>query len=134
MKTFRLRLCSSRRTEEIGGVVSFTGRDASGWFGIMAGACRMIAVLEFGLARLRDERGGVESLALPGGLLYFRDDVLDIAASDYERGPDEEQIVRALEKNLRAQQAAVVESRASLHRLDEEIVKRLSRRRWRLLP
>ncbi len=125
MKTFRLHLMSATRSEWIPDVVRFTGRDTSGSFGILANASRRMTVLVFGLAHLQDAAGKVEYLALPGGVLYFVDNELRIATTKFVRSPELEEISAALESQLRQEEEGLRDIKQSLHRLDEEIMKRL---------
>ena len=125
MKTFRLNLMSMTRSESIPNVVRFTGRDAEGSFGILANACRRMTVLIFGLAHFQDEAGQVEYLALPGGLLYFSGNELRIATTNFVRNSGLEEISVALDRQLRQEEAELHEIKQSVHRLDEEIMKRM---------
>lgn len=133
MKTFRLQLLSPMAAEEIGNVESFMGRDSSGSFGILAGAERRVTALTFGLAQFI--RGGAaEYLALPGGVLHFAGDEMKIATTHYLRSPDRQAVLEALDKKIRLQEEGIREVKQSLKRLDEEILKRLSRMKWRGEP
>lgn len=130
MKSFSLKLLSPTRTEEVKDVVSFVGKDATGSFGILPDAARRIAVLTLGLAQLRHASSETEYLALPGGLLYFVDNVLQISSEDFVRDTNFEKITAVLEKKRKEEEGSVSEIKRSLHRLDEEIMKRLSRMKW----
>jgi F-type H+-transporting ATPase subunit epsilon len=125
VRTFRLDLMSMTRSESIPDVVRFTGRDAAGSFGILANAYRRMTVLVFGLAHFQDAAGKIEYLALPGGLLYFAGNVLRIATTNFVRSPGLEEISRALDRQLRQEESELHEIKQSLHRLDEEILKRM---------
>ena len=125
MKTFRLHLMSMTRSESVTDVVRFTGRDAAGSFGILANAYRRITVLTFGLAHFKHSAGSIEYLALPGGLLYFSENELRIATTNFMRGSVLEEISAALDRQLRQEESELREIKQSLHRLDEEILKRM---------
>ncbi|HTZ58380.1 MAG TPA: hypothetical protein VMB49_09805 [Acidobacteriaceae bacterium] len=125
MKTFQLRLMTMTRSETISGVVHFTGRDASGSFGIRANASRRITVLVFGLAHYQSDSGLLEYLALPGGLLYFLENELRIATTHFVRNPNLDEITAALDRDLRQKEAELREIKQSLRHLDEEILKRM---------
>ena len=125
MNTFRLHLMSMTRSESVPEVVRFTGRDASGSFGILANAARRITVLVFGLAHFQDAAGKIEYLALPGGLLYFLNNEVRIATTNFLRSGDLDEISAALERQLREEEAELRDIKLSLHRLDEEIMKRM---------
>ena len=125
MKTFRLRLMSMARSELIPDVVRFTGRDAAGSFGILANASRRITALAFGLAHFQNAAGKIEYLALPGGMLYFVDNELRIATTNFVRSSGLEEISVALDRQLRQEEADLRDVKQSLQRLDEEIMKRM---------
>jgi F-type H+-transporting ATPase subunit epsilon len=125
MKTFRLHLMSPRHAEWVPEVVRFSGLDASGSFGILANAARRITVLVFGLAHFQNADGTVEYLALPGGLLYFVANELRITTTNFVRSPHLEEISAALDRQLRQEEESLREIKRSVHRLDEEIMKRL---------
>lgn len=108
-------------------IVSFSGRDSSGDFSILAHAERRMTVLMFGLASFKHENGLQEFLALPGGLLYFRNNELLIATQSFAQSIDFKTITTALESEIRVSETEVRETRRSLRRLDEEILRRLSR-------
>jgi F-type H+-transporting ATPase subunit epsilon len=125
MKTFRLSLMSMTRSESIPDVVRFTGRDAAGSFGILANASRRMTVLVFGLAHFQNVAGKVEYLALPGGLLYFSENELRITTTNFMRSAGLEEVSAALDRQLRQEEAELREIKQSLHRLDEEVMKRM---------
>jgi F-type H+-transporting ATPase subunit epsilon len=125
MKIFRLHLMSMTHSEVISDVVRFTGRDAAGSFGILANASRRMTVLVFGLAHFLNASNKVEYLALPGGLLYFSDNELRIATTDFLRNSRLDEISAALDRQLREKESELREIKQSLHRLDEEILKRM---------
>ena len=125
MKPFRLHLMSMTRSEVIPDIVRFTGRDAAGSFGILANASRRMTVLVFGLAHFLNASEKNEYLALPGGLLYFSDNELRIATTDFVRGSDLEEISAALDLQMRQKESELREIKQSFHRLDEAILKRM---------
>lgn len=125
MKTFRLHLLSMTRSEVIPDVVRFTGRDAAGSFGILANASRRMTVLVFGLAHFLNASARTEYLAVPGGLLYFSENELRIATTDFVCSSGLEKISAALDHQLREKESELHEIKQSLHRLDEEILKRM---------
>ena len=125
MKTFQLHLMSPKKGECVEAVVGFTGRDLSGSFNILAEASRRMTVLVFGLAQFRTADEKTEYLALPGGLLYFLNNELRVTTTNYARSPNYETITLALEKEVRMEEAGILETKRSIHRLDEEILKRM---------
>jgi len=123
--SFTLRLQDATRTEEITGVTSFVGEDASGSFGILAGHARMLTVLITGLARFRVGPDNWQYLAVPGALLYFRDNVLTLSTRRYLLDADYTRISQALQQQLLAEEEQLHSMTTSLHRLEEEMLKRL---------
>lgn len=129
MSTFTVSLLASDRGETVADVVSFTGEDGSGSFGILARHERFMTALTFGLARMTFADGSREYLALPGGLLYFADNVLRISTRRYLRDRDVERITRALTHDLLEEEQALRATRRKLHRLEAEMLRSLARLR-----
>ena len=125
MKSFTLRLQDATHSEDIAGVTSFVGEDASGSFGILAGHARMMASLMIGLARFRIGENAWQYLALPGAVLYFHDDVLTLSTRHYLRDNDYMRVSEALQKQLLAEEEKLHTMKKSLHRMEEEVFKRL---------
>jgi F-type H+-transporting ATPase subunit epsilon len=123
--SFTLRLQDATRTEEITGVTSFVGEDASGSFGILAGHARMLTVLITGLARFRVGQDRWQYLAVPGALLYFRDNVLTLSTRRYLLDADYTRISQALQQQLLAEEEKLHNMTTSLHRMEEAMLKRL---------
>lgn len=128
MSSFALRLLSATRVERIDAVSSFVGEDASGSFGILAGHARFMTVLRFGLARFRIGDDPWQYLALPGAVAYFRDNELVLVTRRYVRDSDYQRINEILQQQLRAEEATLESVKTSLHRMEEEMLKRL----WQL--
>ena len=128
MTSFALEIQSpARGTTRFENVVSFSGRDSSGSFGVLVNAERRMTVLAYGIARFQRVDGSQVYLALPGGLLYFRNNELVIVTQNYGRSSDFDEITRSLQNEIRTSEAELHETRQSLRRLDEEILKRLTR-------
>lgn len=125
MKPFVLHLQDATHDERLDGVVSFVGQDTSGLFGILADHARAMTMLAFGLSRFRMMDGTWHFLAMPGGLLYFVDNELSIVTRRYLRDQDYDLISLALDQQLVAEEAALHTVKESLHRLEEEMFKRL---------
>ena len=126
MSTFTLHLLAADRTEIIENVVSFTGEDKSGSFGLLARHERFMTALTFGLARLLLADGSHEYLGFPGGLLYFVDNELRISTRRYLRDTDVERIAKSLTRELLEEEQALTETRHKLHRLEAEMLRRLA--------
>lgn len=122
---FVLHLQGATQYERIDGATSFVGEDDSGTFGILTGHARLMTSLVFGLARFRTADAPWQFLALPGALLYCVDNELFINTRRYLRDEDYGRISQALDEQLMAEETALRSLKDSLHRLEEEMFKRL---------
>ncbi len=125
MKSFTLLLLDATRSEEIRNVTSFVGEDASGSFGILAGHARMMTSVVTGLARFRVGMDAWQYLAMPGGVLYFNDDVLSVSTRHYLLDDDYMRISQELQQQLLIEEEKLHTIKQSLHRMEEEVFKRL---------
>ena len=125
MSGLTLHLASATRYEQIADVESFIGEDASGSFGLLPGHAPFATVLEFGLARFRVAGEPWQFVAAPGAVLRLAGSELHFSARRYVRDSDIESVRRALREQLAAEESALQEIRRSLHRLEQEMVKRL---------
>jgi F-type H+-transporting ATPase subunit epsilon len=125
LKPFTLLLQDSGHSERIAGVTSFVGEDASGSFGILAGHARMMTALAFGLARFRIGKSRWRYLALPGGLLYFRDDQLAITTRHYLMDDDYDPISGTLQTQLVAEEEQLEAMKRSLRHMEQELLRHL---------
>jgi len=128
MKAFTLQLQDATRTRRIEGVSSFVGEDASGSFGILAGHARLMTSLVLGLARFHVGDAPWQYLALPGALLYFKDDLLTLNTRHFLLDDDYSRISDALQQQLLAEEEELHAMKSSLHSMEEEVLRRL----WRL--
>lgn len=125
MNTFVLHLQSGTQYERIEDAVSFVGVDGSGSFGILAGHARMMTCLSTGLARFRKADGAWRFLALPGAVLYFAENQLYLSTRRYLHDPDYKHISAALREELLADEEKLRGIKESLHRLEDEMLKRM---------
>jgi F-type H+-transporting ATPase subunit epsilon len=125
MKAFTLHLRDATQARTIDGVTSFVGEDASGAFGILAGHARMITTLVIGLARFRVGEEAWQYLALPGAVLYFRDDLLTLSTRHFLLDDDYLRISSALQQELLAEEEQLRSMKESLHRMEEQILRQL---------
>ncbi len=125
MRTFTLRLHDATRAEQIAGVTSFVGEDASGSFGILAGHARMMTSLIIGLARFRIGETDFTYLAAPGAVLYFNNNLLTLSTRHYLLDDDYMRISQALQQQLLAEEETLHTMKQSLHHMEEEVLKRL---------
>lgn len=125
MNTLVLHLQSATQYERVDDVASFVGEDDSGSFGVMAGHARMITCLSFGLARYRRIDGAWRFLALPGAVLYFRDNQLYVNTRRYVHGEDYRLVSTVLRQEMLAEEESLRSLTDSLERLREEMFRRL---------
>jgi F-type H+-transporting ATPase subunit epsilon len=125
VKSFTLVLQDASGSREFSEVTSFVGEDPSGSFGILAGHARMITSLVVGLARFRIRADAWHYIAMPGAVLYFHDDVLTLSARRCLVGDDYMRISAALQEQLLVEEQKLHNVKESLHRMEEEIFKRL---------
>lgn len=125
MNGFELVLQDATRSETLSNVSAFVGEDASGSFGVMAGHARMMTSLVIGLARFRVGQGEWQYLAVPGALLYFHDNVLTLSTRHYLLDTDYMRISAALRKQLLAEENKLKNTKDSLHRMEEELLRRM---------
>jgi len=125
MKNFTLLLQDAAHTERINDVTSFVGEDASGSFGILAGHARMMTSLLFGLARFRIDKNPWQYLALPGAVLYFKDNELSVSTRRYLIDDNYERISTALQEQFVTEETELHAMKKSLHQMEEQLLKRL---------
>lgn len=125
MNSFTLRLQDATRAQDITGVTSFVGEDASGSFGLLAGHARFMTTLVIGLARFRVGEQAWQYLALPGAVLYFDDNVLTLSTRHYLMDADYMRISQSLQRELLAEEEKLRTMKESLHQMEEEVFKRL---------
>jgi len=132
MSGMRMTLAGSTQCDVIEEVGSFIGKDASGSFGIRPGAERFMTALSFGLSRFIRSDGETEYVACPGGILYFAANELRIATRLYIRNTDLNLITKLLNDFLVKDEEIVREVKRNLHKLDQEILKKLARESYGL--
>lgn len=128
MNTFVLHLQGAKQYERFERVTSFVGSDDSGSFGILAGHARMMTILVFGLARFQLDEAEWHFLATPGGLLYCVNNEVFVNTRRFVHDVDCRRVTRVLEEQLEAEEADLARFKESMHRLEEEMLKRL----WKL--
>jgi F-type H+-transporting ATPase subunit epsilon len=125
MNQFVLNLFDATHEQRIAGVTSFVGEDASGSFGIQPNHARFMTTLIFGLARFRLETEEWQYLALPGGVVYFNKNELTISTRHFLVDTSLEQISTLLNQQLIAEEDNLRETRESLHRMEQAMLKRI---------
>jgi len=125
MSGFTLRIVDSHKQLTVDDVSSFVGEDSSGSFGILPNHTRMATVLVFGLARFRRSTGSWEYVAVPGAVLYFEANVLNLVCRHYLIDTEYERIAQRLVEELVAEEEQVREVRQSLKSMEEALLKRM---------
>jgi F-type H+-transporting ATPase subunit epsilon len=128
VNAFQLQLQDATHAEAFDGVTSFVAQDRSGSFGIQAGHARIMTSLSFGLARFRQQTDDWHYIALPGGLLFFVGDTLQISTRHYLIDDDFERITTLMREKLVAEETELRVLKQSLHRMEEEALRRM----WQL--
>jgi len=125
MNAFTLEIRDATRGQRIDGVSSFVGEDASGSFGLKAGHGRFMTTLNSGLARYRVAEGDWQYLAMPAAVLYFADRRLWIGTRRFLQDSDYDRISRLLREQLLGEEQALEDTRLSLRRMEEALLRRL---------
>jgi F-type H+-transporting ATPase subunit epsilon len=125
MKTFELLLQDATHTKRVSNVSDFIGEDASGSFGIRADHVRMITSLRMGLARFRRVDDDWQYLAMPGALLYFVNNTLILNTRHFMLEREYTRIISAMQQQLLAEEQELHSTKASLQRMEEEVLRRM---------
>jgi len=125
VKTMTLQLLHATDSERFDNVTSFVGEDESGSFGILPNHARMMTALVVGLARFRVRNDVWHYLALPGGILSGGGDQLTLCTRRYLHDTELHRMGPLLAELQLADQEALGGIRESLHRLEEEMLRRL---------
>jgi len=125
MRTMTLYLHDSSGSGRFDDVTSFVGEDASGSFGILPGHERMMTALAVGLARFRVGDDEWHYLALPGGILSGGGDMLTLCTRRYLHDTDVRRMGTLLAEMQQVEEDTLGGLRESLHRLEEEMLRRL---------
>lgn len=125
MNTFTLRLYDPQQTREFEKLVTFSGRDESGSFGILANHARLMSVLSMGLAWFRLADGDKFYLACPGGVLYFDDNILSISTRHYIVDSDHQRVQQRLQEDIKSETSTIERLKDNLQRMEEGMLRRL---------
>ena len=125
MSGFTLRLLDATHVQEIPGVASFIGSDASGSFGILPGHEHFMTSLRIGLARFHATDGPWRYLALPGGILRFDGTQLTIGTRRYLLEDDLDKVSTALRERLLVEEEQLQGTRRSLRTMEEALLMRM---------
>ncbi|MEQ1486155.1 F0F1 ATP synthase subunit epsilon [Methyloglobulus sp.] len=125
MSSFVMNLYDATDELTIEDASAFVGMDASGSFGIQANHARFMTTLVFGLARFRQQSKSWQYLALPGGVLYFKDNILTVSTRHFLIDTDFDRISTLLAQQLIAEEDNLRATRLSLHRMEQAMLKRM---------
>ena len=128
MTEFTLQLYDATHEQRITGVTTFVGEDASGSFGLQAHHARFMTTLVFGLSRFRVADLDWQYLAMPGAVLYFKQNELTLSTRHFLIDSDFQRISSTLMQHLITEEEKLRASRESLHRMEQAMLKRL----WKL--
>lgn len=124
-RTFTLSLLDATHSEDISGVTSFIGEDDTGSFNLLAGHARFMTVLSMGIAKYRIGNSDWKYLAVPGGVIYFHNDVLTLCTHRFLLDDNYLAISQALQEQLLIEEEKLRTFKESLHHMEEEVFKRL---------
>ncbi|MEQ1740367.1 MAG: F0F1 ATP synthase subunit epsilon [Methyloglobulus sp.] len=125
MDSFVMNLYDATDELTIEDASAFVGMDASGSFGIQANHARFMTTLVFGLARFRRQSEPWQYLALPGGVLYFKDNILTVSTRHFLIDTDFDRISTLLAQQLITEEDNLRATRLSLHRMEQAMLKRM---------
>jgi F-type H+-transporting ATPase subunit epsilon len=125
MNSFVMNLYDATDELSIEDANAFVGMDASGSFGIQANHARFMTTLVFGLARFRQQSESWQYLALPGGVLYFKDNILTVSTRHFLIDTDFDRISTLLAQQLITEEDNLRATRLSLHRMEQAMLKRM---------
>ncbi len=128
MNLFTIRLLESQGSREIEQVEAFVGNDSSGSFSIWAQHQRFITLLEFGLARYRCNDNHWSYIAMPGAVLDFNDNQLQLVSRRFIIDSDYQHISQLLTDQLLAEEQALHATKQSLRHMEEQIIRQLWQR------
>lgn len=125
IKTMALDLHHSTGTDRFEGLTSFVGEDVSGSFGLLPGHGRMMTALVAGIVRFRVAADEWHYLVLPGGILSGGGNVLTLCTRRYLHDTEFRKMGTLLTELQQADEDALGGIKESLHRLEEEMLRRL---------
>ena len=120
---FELELQDSNRIERFDSIESFLGEDKSGQFGIQANHARLMTVLVTGLARFRQADKPWQYIALPGAVLYFNHNRLNLSTRRFLIDEDYSRISEMLQNQLLNEEKSLRSIRTSLRQMEEKMLK-----------
>lgn len=125
MTGFSIHLYDATHTQQINGIASFIGEDATGSFGILPNHARFMTTLVYGLARFKIKGGSWQYLAVPGAVLYFNDNTLTISTRHFLIDDNFDRISSQLYEQLLVEEDNLRTMKESIHIMENEMLKRL---------
>jgi len=125
MKPFSMLLRDTQHWQRLEGVRIFVGEDASGSFGLLADHAPIMTHLVFGLARFQCGAEPWQYLAMPGAILYFKNNQLRLSTRRFFLSEDYEQMSQVLRDTLTEEEQLLAEMKHKLHRLEEDVLRRI---------
>ena len=129
-RTFRLQIVTPDRVILDGPVVSVTAPGVEGQFTVLAGHAPLVAELDIGELRYRDDEGDEHPVALHGGFLQVARDRTTVLADAAERPEDVdlERAQRALERAREDQRTLALRfNEAEIARIRKDLERAMNR-------
>lgn len=125
MNAFVMELYDAAKSKRIDNVASLIAEDRSGSFGIQAHHAKFMTVLIFGLFRYRLTTDEWFYLAMPGGVLYFNNNVLTISTRHFVIDSDYDRISQLLKEQLVNEEETLYSTLSSLKKIEQSMLTRL---------
>lgn len=125
MSAFTLYLQGTTQNETFENVVLFNGEDESGRFAILAHHIRMIAILKYSLAWFDIKNEDRQYLALPGGILYFKNNELYINTEKYYRNSDYQEMANVVDSKVKLEESNLHLFKNNLQKLELALLRQL---------
>ena len=122
-KTFKLEIVTPERVVLTQDIVSLVAPGAEGSLGILADHAPLMAELTIGEVWIRDAGGGITRLAISGGFMEVKENMVRILADTAEKA-EEINVTRAEEARKRAEQRLRTRGEAVDHTRAEAALKR----------
>lgn len=124
MNTFAMTLYSAAQQTDYAQVIQFVGQDASGSFGVLAGAEDLLTMLPFGMVRFQTADLLWHYLAVPEAVLHFTANRMHVTASSFIVGDDRNRMTQLLDSTRHEQTQRVHSTRLSVQQLDQALMRK----------
>lgn len=125
-RQFAVTLLDSHGVDHFDAVTRFVAADNNGSFGLLPGHTHLVALLRYGLARFIDSSGANHYVALPGGVLRFKDNQLTVTCMRYFLGDQRDDICECLTTALAKTDSEIHTVRARMTEIEHSLVRRLA--------